>query len=528
MKADLHPLKKKLLALPALAILAMTPQLLARNEVAQQPTALNVEKLKNEFEERTQKYTLSNGLRLILVKNSTSPTIACYLKIGVGSANEPFDQAGTAHFLEHLLFKGTDSLGTRDFERESLYLRQMKAGGDRIDFARRKLLDPLLPEDQRLALETDIKKEEELLAMMETLAEPLVLSEEDSRVYSLAGQIGYNAYTSVDVTNYQVKLPANRLELWAYLESNRFRSPVFREFYKERAVISEERRMRYDSKPSSLLYELFIKTSFGMSPYGKPVIGFANNIPKLTWEGTQEFFENNYVPSRMVIAIVGDIDFQETRDIIAKYFEQIPDRKPAGFPPIEFEPAPGRKTAELEADHTPAMITGWHKPGAAHPDDIVYDVLEKILTGGKSSRLVQRLVIDEKLATDISAYNGLPGAKLDNSFTFFARAYREEDYGAIENAINEELQRIAREGVTQEELDKVKNQFYRELVDSLSSNAGLADTLSFYEIILGDYRFFFQYLENMEKVSSDDISRVVKETFRQRNNTTVRIRKPKA
>lgn len=487
---------------------------------------LDIEKLKGEFESRVKKYTLENGLRLILVQNGTSPTVACYLKIGVGSANEPFDQAGTAHFLEHLLFKGTDTIGTADFEKEILYLRQMQSVGDRIDAMRLQLSDPLLSDSKRGELESLVTKEEAFLAALQKMAEPLVISEEDSKVYSLAGQVGYNAYTSADVTNYQVKLPKNRLELWAYMESSRFASPVFRQFYKERAVISEERRMRYDSKPSSLLYELFIKTSFGMSPYGKPVIGFANNIPKMTWEGTQSFFEENYVPSRMVIAIVGDIEFEETYALIAKYFENIPAREPAGFPPIEFEAPIGRKTAELEADHSPVMITGWHKPGAAHPDDIVYDVLQKILTDGKTSRLVKRLVIDDKLATDISAYNGLPGAKLPNSFTFFIRAYSEENYDPIEKAIAEELQKIVQEGVRPEELEKVKNGFYRELIDSLSSNAGLADTLSFYEVILGDYRIFFDYLENLERVSEEDIRRVIETTFQRKNNTTVWIKKP--
>lgn len=487
---------------------------------------LDIDQLEKNLEKNLRKYTLPNGLRIILLKNTTSPTIACYLKIGVGSSNEPFDQAGTAHFLEHLLFKGTHEIGTTDFAREKIYLAQIKSMGEKRDSLIRKLSDPLLDKASRQEISQEITDLERMLQSLQKISARLVISEEDSRAYSLAGQSGYNAYTSVDVTNYQVKLPVNRLELWAYMESSRFLNPVFREFYTERKVILEERRMRYDSNPSSLLYELFIKTAYGMSPYGKPVIGFASNILKLTQENTRQFFEKNYIPSRMVIAIAGDIDFDQTYAILEKYFSRLPAKKAAEFPPIETEPPLGQKTAELEVKHSPYMFTGWLKPSALHPDDVVYDVLEDILTSGQTSRLVKRLVIEEKLASAVSAYNGLPGAKLDNQFTIVTTPYKKESYSKIKEIINAELKKILEHGVTEEELTKIKNRALKDLIGGLSSNAKMADTLTFYEVIFHDYKKFFWYLKALQNVTSEDIQRVVGQTFHRKNNTTVTIVSP--
>jgi predicted Zn-dependent peptidase len=237
-----------------------------------------------------------------------------------------------------------------------------------MDFIKRQIDDPLTDDKNRNLYTQKISEIQNKMKTAEENAGKYIISEEDSRVYSFAGQVGYNAYTSEDVTNYQIKLPKNRLELWSYMESSRFKDPIFREFYQEREVIQEERKMRFDSNPQALLYELFNATAFGMSPYGKPVIGFANNIPNLTLKDTQNFYNTYYIPSRMVIAITGDLEFDETIQVIKKYFESIPERPDSPFPPIKYTMQLGRKTAELNAEYTPYMITGWNKPALRHPD----------------------------------------------------------------------------------------------------------------------------------------------------------------
>ncbi len=488
--------------------------------------ALKPADIEKKFESRIRKYTLKNGLRVILMKNGFTPTLACYLKVGVGSANEPFDQSGLAHFLEHLLFKGNEKLGTRNFEKEKIFQKQVEVEGERADAQRRKLLDPLLGDAKRQQLMQRLKNITNRMNYLQKFQRRYILSEEDSKAYSLAGQVGYNAYTSADVTNYQIKLPKNRLELWAYLESNRFINPVFREFYPERSVIIEERRMRTDSRPGSQLYELYIRKAFGMSPYGKPVIGFASNIPKMTMSDTRDFFERNYIPSRMVITIVGDLEFEPTLAIIRKHFSKLKAKPEPEFPPIEFEGSKGKVTAVLEAQHTPTLITGWHKPSIYHKDDIYFEVLSKLLTDGRTSRLYERLVVKEKLASYVYSYNGNPGEKLNNTMSIHLGAYKFEYYDKILKIIDEEIEKLQKDGPSEAEMKKVKTRFAAELINSLASNAGLANSLSYYELLLGDYRKFFALLKRIEKATPADIQRISKQYLIDRNNTTVYIKKP--
>lgn len=483
-----------------------------------------IQKIQKEFNSNTRRYVLKNGIRVILFQNKISPTIACYLKIGVGSANEPFNLAGTAHFLEHLLFKGTRIIGTSDFEKEEPFLKEIETLGSEMDFIKRQAEDPLVDEKTR---EMYAQKAADLMVRLkaaEANAQKYIISEEDSKIYSLAGQMGYNAYTSEDVTNYQIKLPKNRLELWAFMEGNRFNGPIFREFYQEREVIQEERKMRFDSNPQSRLYELFNATAFGMSPYGKPVIGFADNIPRLTLKDTRDFYNTYYIPSRMVIAISGDIEFEKTLEILKKHFETIPPRPDSPFPPIGYIQPLGRKTAELYADHTPYMITGWSKPALNHPDSPVFEVLSKILADGQTSRLVNKLVIQEKLAQSVSVYSGVPSEKLENQFAVFVAPYKEEDYGKIYDLLKVEMNDIATNGVSDQEITRVKNRIYKELVDSLNSNAGMAEQMSYYELMMKDYKYLFTYLERIQSITPADIRRIAKDTFIEKHNTTVWIK----
>jgi len=479
---------------------------------------------RQKTEQNIRKRTLANGLRVILMRQPSSPTIACYLKIGVGSANESFDQSGTAHFLEHLLFKGTETLGTLDYAKEKPYLEQIEADGERIDTLERTLLNPLLTAAERKSTEEKLSKLSRRLAMWQSGAQRFVISEEDSQAYSQAGQLGYNAYTTTDVTNYQIKLPSNRLEMWAELESARFLNPILREFYPERKVIKEERRMRYDSRPTSLLYELFLKTAFGMSPYGKPVIGFEKSMHRLRLGETRDFFKRNYIPSRMVIAIVGDLDFEQSFAIIEKYFGRLKAQPTPEFPPTVYEPQRGRRIAWLEAKNSPAMIMGWARPPVTHADDRALEVLSRLLGEGQTSRLVNRLVIKDKIAGDVKVGSSTPGEKLDTQFTIFADVFDAANYSAVEKAVDDELQKLRNDGPSAEELQKIKNRYVAELVHTLQQNAGLADTLSYYELILQDYGKMFTALEEIEQIDAAKIREVAQKYFKETTNTTVYIK----
>lgn len=484
----------------------------------------NLAEFRKGIESKIQKRTLANGLRVIAMRQPSSPTVACYLKIGVGSSDEPFDQSGTAHFLEHLLFKGTKQMGTTDFAAEKIYLEQIEADGERIDALGRALLNPLITEKERQRTEAQIAVLTARLERWQKKAQQYVISEEDSQAYSLAGQMGYNAYTTADVTNYQIKLPAHRLEMWAELESNRFLDPILREFYPERKVIKEERRMRYDSRPTSLLYELFLKTAYGFSPYGKPVIGFEKSMHRLRLKETRDFFNANYVPSRMVIAVVGDLEFEKTFAIIDKYFGRLKARPAPEFPPTVYEAQKGRRTAWLEAKNSPAMITGWARPAVFHKDDRALEVLSRLLGDGQQSRLVNRLVIRDKLAGDVKVGSSTPGEKLDSQFTIFTDVFDAAHYADIEKAIGEELEKLKSEGPAPEELQKIKNRYIAEIVHTLQQNAGMADTLSYYELLLHDYGKMFTAFEEIEQVDAARIKQVVATYFKDTANTTVYLK----
>lgn len=475
-------------------------------------------------ERSIQKRVLPNGLRVILMQQTASPTVACYLKIGVGSANESIDQAGTAHFLEHLLFKGTRRMGTTNYIEEKTWLDQIEATGEKMDSLERSLLNPLLGDIERRNFQIKLSTLEKKLIGLESKAQKFVLSEEDSQAYSLAGQVGYNAYTTTDVTNYQIKLPAHRLGMWAELESNRFLDPVLREFYPERKVIQEERRMRYDSRSTSLLYELFLKTAFGISPYGKPVIGFEKSMHRLRLGETRLFFERNYVPSRMVITVVGDLRFEEAFATIEKYFGRLKSRPTPEFPPTVYEAQRGRRTGWLEAKNSPAMITGWARPAATHRDDKALEVLSRLLGDGQTSRLVNRLVIQDKLVGDLKVGSSTPGEKLDTQFTIFADVFDATNYGKIEKAIADELEQLRIHGPTPEELQKIKNRYMAEIIQTLSQNAGMADTLSYYELLFNDYRRLFTSLDEINQVDAAQVKTAISKYFKETRNTTVYIK----
>lgn len=282
--------------------------------------------------------------------------------------------------------------------------------------------------------------------------------------------------------------------------------------------------MRYDSRPTSLLYELFLKTAFGMSPYGKPVIGFEKSMHRLRLRETRRFFESNYIPSRMVITVVGDLEFEHAFATIEKYFGRLKARPLPEFPPTVYEPQMGRRIAWLEAKSSPAIITGWARPPATHDDDKAFEVLSRLLGDGQTSRLVNRLVIQDRLAGDVRVGASTPGEKLDTQFTIFADVFDATNYPAVEKAIAEELERLRTKGPTGEELQKIKNRYIAEIVQTLSQNAGMADTLSYYELLLNDYRKLFNSLEEINAVDAARIRAVVQKYFTDSRNTTVYLK----
>ncbi|MEM7179973.1 MAG: pitrilysin family protein [Spirochaetota bacterium] len=475
----------------------------------------------HEMKKDIKKVTLSNGLTLIMMRRTDSPTLALYTKFKVGSVDETPDIAGTSHMLEHMMFKGTKNIGTKNFAKEEKYHELLKKYGSALDKLRleaRKYrsIGAEVPEE----LNQEIKEHEKSVKIYEDIQKRYVIKSEDNLIYTQNGQVGFNAYTTTDVTNYQIQLPANRLELWAKIESDRLKNPILRGFYSERNVVMEERRMRVDNRGIGVLREKFIGAAFEQHPYRMPVIGYAPNIPYLDIYETKKYFRKFYSPNNMVIAIVGDLNFQETEMIVKRYFSGLQPSK--DLPEIRTQENYewGERRVTVKYPSSPIFMMGWHKPTFPHPDNSAFDVLDLLLTGGASSRLFKRLVLQDKLARTINAWNGDPGERYSNLFTIYTRPNSDADIKKLEAAIWEELERIKKGEIEQKEIDLIKNKLIASFFRGIDNNATLADLLSYYELITGDWANLFKAYENLYHIKPDDIQKVAKK-YLIRENVTV-------
>lgn len=469
-----------------------------------------------------KKVKFENGLTLLMMKNATSPTLALYSKFKVGSVDETPEIAGTAHLLEHMLFKGTKLVGTSDYAAEEKYHEQIKITGSRLDklkLRKRNLTNAgyKVPEE----LEKKISLFSERLKSLQEKQNKYIIKAEDSYIYEQHGQMGFNAYTSHDVTNYQIRLPANRLEIWAKMESDRLKNPILREYYTERDVIMEERRMRVDNRGPGLIREKYLAAAFTDHPYGRPVIGYESNIAFLDIFETEKFFKTHYTPDNMVIAIVGDLDFNETESIIKKYFSDIPASAAKDINDMRiFEKYnQGEKRVSFKYPGGSLLLMGWHKPAYPHPDSKAFSIIDSVLAGGTSSRLYKRLVLQEKILTGVDAWSTDPGERYMNLFTVYAQLNSDSDPAKVETIIWEEIEKMKTEPVTAEELQKVKNKLTSELIRELDSNGSLADNLSYYELLTGNWEDLFKSYDSINNVSEEDIKRIMKKYFVKENLT---------
>jgi len=317
------------------------------------------------------------------------------------------------------------------------------------------------------------------------------------------------------------------METWAKMESERIMNLVFREYYQERNNVLQERLMRYDSIGSGLIFEQFIAEAFVAHPYRHPVIGWRSNIPFLSIEDVKAFYRERYIPSRLTITIVGRQDTDRTLALIEKYFGRIgPKPEP---PPITITEPPqtGERRFVLDFAANPYLVIGWHKPAFPARDDIVCEVIAQLLTGGMSARLNRALVVERKIASAISAWNGAPGSLYANLFALFATPQPPHTAEELERAVYEEMDKLFA-GVTEAELGKVVNAIESEMVFDLETNKGLAGTLSYYQTLYGDWTYATEYLPMVKKITVSDIRAAGSRYFTQGNRTVGILRDTRA
>lgn len=465
-------------------------------------------------------HTFPNGLQLVVVERKWSPTVSFVIRFKVGSADERPGITGSAHLLEHMLFKGTSSMGTRDYEAEVPIMASIDALAHKLTGAIEKTRDPLYRGDK-----SEVDSLRAAIAKLQDTQKEYVIKDEFWDTYLKNGGTSLNASTGNDGTQYFVSLPSNKTELWAYMESDRMADPVLREFYSERDVVYEERRLRTDNEPGGKLWEQVYAAAYTAHPYGWPVVGWASDLETVLREEVEDFYHQYYAPNNVVIAVVGDVEFDDIERLVAWYFNPIPPSRisPPAVETVEPEQT-GERRLTVEYDAQPQLGIAYHGPAGGGVDKEVLDVIASLLTRGRTSRLYKALVEERQLATFVSSSSDF--TRFPDLFTISASPKAPHSNEELEAAIYEELERLKNEGPTEWELQRVRNQLDADHVRGMQSNLGMAFRLSNMQALVGDWSYVNKLKDLRQAVTASDVRRVITEHFTKKNRTVAYLVKP--
>lgn len=457
-----------------------------------------------------QERALDNGLRVVVLPRRGAPTVSFVVEVGIGGVNEHLGTTGTAHLLEHMLFKGTTTVGTRNYPAErSLYAR-MDAAADTLNRARAR------------GDSASTVRLRGLISALEDSARTYIVSNEYDELLTRAGAQDLNATTTNESTIYYVELPSNRTQLWFVMEGDRMRNPVFREFYTERDVVMEERRMRVETSPGGLLYEAHLAAAFTEHPYRQPVVGYMSDLQSLTRADVERYYKRFYGPDNAVLTVVGDVDPGQIFRWAETYLGPAPRGEPP--PPVMAREPPqrGERRVVVHWDAQPALRVGWHVPSAYDADAPALAMLTSILTGGRTSRLYRRLVEGDRLATSVTSSMG-PGDRYPRLFQVDAVPRAPHTTAEVEAAIYDEIARLGAEGPGASELQRVRNQVEAGDLRRLQSNLGLAFQLAESVSMFGDWRETFRHSARIAAVTPDDVRRVAAKYLIRENRTVATL-----
>jgi predicted Zn-dependent peptidase len=482
------------------------------------PALLGAQSLQ-EFERKVTTFTLANGLRFLIVERHDAPVVSFHTYVNAGSVDDPSGRSGLAHMFEHMAFKGTPTIGSKNWPEERKALDAVEGIYDRLEAERNKGFRA--DRNQIADLEAQLK------AAIEK-ADRFVEPNEYDRVVESNGGVGMNAGTGEDSTTYFYSFPANRLELWFLLESERFLNPVYREFYKERDVVREERRMRIESSPQGQLVEGLLAAAFAAHPYRVMPGGWASDIEGLRRTDAERFFNTYYGPSNMVIGIAGDVNPADAKRLAEKYFGRLPARTTAPRVRTVEPEQKGERRVAIESAAQPFLVMAYKRPDQYSPDDTALDVLSEVLSGGRTGIIYKELVRDKRIALGAAAEATFPGGKYPSLFLFFSVPSSGHTVEENEKAIMEIIERVKKEKVEEEAIQRVKTKLRAALIRRLDSNSGLAAALCAYEANFGDWRKLFTDLEEYDKVTAEDVRRVAQKYLVDNTKTVAYTFAPKS
>ncbi|HEX4133484.1 MAG TPA: pitrilysin family protein [Bryobacteraceae bacterium] len=489
-----------------LKLAAFIPLALAACFSAQDLPAQNLD----EFAKHVTEFTLANGMHFIVLERHEAPVVSFHTYVNAGSVDDPKGQTGLAHMFEHMAFKGTETIGSTNWPAEKVALANIERVYDQLDAERNKLAksDPAKIKTLQEQLQAAIEK-----------ADTYVVPNLYPRIIEENGGVGMNASTGEDSTDYFYNFPANRVELWFYLESARFLHPVYREFYKERNVVREERRMRVESDPQGKLMEQMLATAIAAHPYRNMPGGWASDIENLRVKEAEKFFSEYYVPGNITMAIVGDVLPARIRALADEYFARLPKR-PLPDPILTVEPVQeGPKSTSVASPAEPMEFIAYHRPDQYDKDDPVFDVLSSLLSGGRTSIMYKDLVRDKKLALAAGAESEFPGGKYPSLFFFYLIPGAGHTAEECQKELDTLLANFKKEKVDAASLARVKTRTRAGLIRQLDDNAGLAQLLASYYANYGDWKKLFTSLDDIDKVTADDVQRVANQYLTTDNRT---------
>ncbi len=470
---------------------------------------------------QVEEFSLANGMRFLLYEQHDSPTVAAGWVAHVGSANERPGITGLSHFFEHMMFKGTRTIGTTNLAADLRLIAEQERLRDEMRreeaLARERLRRGEI--DDLLAPESWSPRYRELQARFQTLVQEqrkTIVKDEMDQLYTRNGGEALNAFTNEDLTAYFVRVPQNRLELWAWLESDRLLNPIFREFYSERDVVFEERRLRTESSPLGKFDEAFNAVFWDAHPYHWPVIGWASDIPSYTKAQADAYFATYYAPNNLTGVLAGDFQVAQVKLLLERYFGRIPRGREPVPEVVTLEPVQlGEKRYSAEAETSPTVRIWWHGVSFVHRDRTVLDLLTDLLSG-RTGRLYQGLVLGRKVANEAEANQDL--GKYGGRLQVECVVKDGHDPAVVEQAVYEELKALQDREVPAEELAKVKNQAKANAFRRLSSPFFVLIQLMQYAG-LGDWRFINTYADEVDAVTARDIQRAARTYFTKERRT---------